>query len=95
MNSYVMAQIVDMKVAYGDLPIRHLAVKCPFCGFWFKGSDIFKKEPEFSYQLSNAVCECPKCGSEFRTAYENNIEEDDSAFPEFYKGCLKKKVTWE
>ena len=85
---------VNMKVEYEATPIRHLAVQCPDCDFWFFGSDIIKGGCEFEFQLIGARCKCPKCGSEFKVDKESNIEESDE-FPEFYQKCLRKKVTWE
>lgn len=85
---------VNMKVEYENTPIRHLAVQCPDCNFWFMGHDIIKRECLFKHQLTGAECHCPKCGSEFKVDYESDIEESGD-FPEFYDKCLKQKVTWE
>ena len=85
---------VKMKVEYESTPIRHLAVQCPDCKSWFMGFDIFKSTPIYSYELTNAQCHCPKCGSDFVTDYESEISTDVS-FPEFYDNCLKQKTTWE
>ena len=85
---------VNIKVEYEATPIRHLAVQCPDCNNWFRGSDITKERCIYASELRGAECHCPKCGSEFKTAYESNIEEN-SEFPEFYDKCLRKKVTWE
>lgn len=83
-----------MKVEYESTPIRHLAVQCPYCKNWFMGYDIFEDSPSYSYELTNARCHCPKCGSDFVTDSESEISEDVS-FPEFYDSCLKKKTIWE
>lgn len=85
---------VKMKVEYERTPIRHLAVQCPDCESWFIGVDIFKNSPRYSYELTNAQCHCPKCGSDFVTDCESEISTDVS-FPEFYNNCLKQKTTWE
>ena len=85
---------VNVKVEYECTPIRHLAVQCPDCEFWFHGFDIIEGDCTYSYQLRGAKCKCPKCGSEFKTDYESNIEESGE-FPAFYDNCLKQKVTWE
>ena len=87
---------VNMKVEfeYAATPIKHLAVQCPDCEFWFNGFDIIKSDCTYSYQLRGTLCKCPKCGDEFKTGYESNIEES-SEFPEFYDKCLRKKVTWD
>lgn len=85
---------VKMKVEYERVPIRHLAVQCPDCKNWFMGDDIFYDHPNYSYELTNARCHCPKCGSDFITGFESEISEDAS-FPEFYDSCLKQKTIWE
>lgn len=85
---------VNMKVEYDATPIRHLAIECPDCHFWFFGSDITKERCIYDYELKGAECRCPKCDSEFKVDYESNIEESDE-FPEFYDNCLRKRVVWD
>lgn len=85
---------VNIKVEYESTPIRHLAVQCPDCKNWFHGYNIIEDECQYSYQLINAKCTCPKCGSEFKIDYKSDIEESGE-FPEFYDKCLKQKVSWE
>ena len=87
---------VNMKVEfeYEATPIRHLAVQCPDCEFWFHGYNIIEDECRYSYQLRGAMCKCPKCGSKFTTDNESNIEESGE-FPKFYEKCLRQKITWE
>lgn len=85
----------NVKIEYESVPIRHIAVQCPDCKNWFSGWDIIKSECRYSYQITMAECECPKCGSEFRIGNDSNIVDGGVAFPEFYDKCLHKKETWE
>ena len=93
-DNAVLKRKVNMKVEYECAPTRHLAVQCPDCESWFHGFDIIEGDCTYSYQLRGAKCKCPKCGSEFKTDYESNIEESGE-LPAFYDNCLKQKVTWE
>lgn len=85
---------VNMKIEYDDIPIRHLAIQCPYCKSWFIGHDIIKGDCSYKHQLSEAECECPKCSMEFKIDYRSDMDESGD-FPGFYDNCLRQKVTWE
>lgn len=78
------------RIDYDPTPIRHIAVQCPHCEKWFEGRDITKDSLQFEYQLRFATFHCPVCGETF----DGDVEVEEVMYPDVYKDCLKKKVTW-
>lgn len=92
-----MEKKVQIKIECDPRPIRHLAIQCPGCERWFMCDDIVTDSsnyPMYEEDISFFTdCRCPVCGKMFNL---KNVEKDESVeFPEFYKNCTKKKVTWE
>ena len=48
---------VLVHVVYGSAPIRDIAVRCPQCGLWFAGRDIFKITPRDKEDILNLASE--------------------------------------
>lgn len=82
-----------IKVEYGSIPIRHLAIQCPSCESWFMGDDITISHCSYKHDLNFEQCSCPKCGFQFGI-HSDDAEESDE-FPGFYDKCVKRKIVWE
>jgi len=95
---------MKVRVEFEPVPIRHIAVQCPSCLKWFNGWDIVSAEHPFrdlryAHDIEFATFHCPICDDDFGDCnpYDRThvkIEEVGSA-DECYKGCLRKKETWE
>lgn len=85
---------VNVMIETEMTPIRHLAIQCPKCKNWFIGDDITEDHISHVEYIRGSNCECPKCEHLFSISYISNID-DSAEFPEFYKNCLQKKVSWE
>lgn len=90
-----MIREINIKAEFEVSPIRHLAIQCPKCDTWFKGTDILVEDAHYEYDLMNAECHCPKCGYEFEINYQKSNVDEDERFPAFYDKCAKRKTTWE
>ena len=100
---------MNVKVVYEATTIRHIAVECPKCKKWFRGSDITDCEIRYEADISYAYFKCPVCGENFNGFDDvkhpeysdlevkvSNINIETVYFEnECYKDCLKSKVVWE
>lgn len=87
-------QVVNIKVEFECTPIRHIAIQCPNCNCWFRGSDILLSPCSYAYEIEGAECHCPKCEYDFEISRKSRLDESAS-FPQFYENCLERKTTWE
>lgn len=85
---------VNVKVEFEIPPIRHIAVQCPHCKKWFYGNDISEKWLTYEYQLDHTNFLCPICHESFGYDDNDEIEISEVPYPEIYKDCKEKKVTW-
>lgn len=85
---------VAIKANFDPAPIRHLAIQCPECNNWFIGNDILENTIYYAYEISGSSCLCPKCNTSFIISINSDIDEE-ADFPEFYRKCLKRKITWK
>ena len=91
--------MIEVRVEYEITPIRHIAVRCPDCGRWYRGNDITSDPLCYDYQIPLADFYCPMCGKLFGNQYSKPDEDYQITEPgmadEVYKDCLQRKEVWE
>lgn len=99
-NAFADYGCFNVKVEYDRVPIRHIAVQCPYCGKWFRAFDVLigPNKLEYNSDVRQASFKCPVCSIVFgkvnlSTETANIIE--CTCAEDVYKDCLTKKVTWE
>ena len=90
---------MNVRVEYESIPIRHIAVQCPKCENWFGGRDIYAGDwtqgLRYAHEIKFATFICPLCDVSFggiQNAENVNIEE--TGYPEVYENCLQRKEIW-
>lgn len=101
---------MNVRVVYEAAPIQCIAVECPKCKRWFRGSDITNYLIRYDVDISYAHFKCPVCGeifngfddvkqpeySDLEVVKVSNVNIETVYFEgECYKDCLKSKVIWE
>ena len=85
----------NVKVEYGEAPVRHIAVQCPECKKWFKGRDITYDPLTCAHQIDYAEFQCPLCNKKFGGIMNSDRPNVKVAsYPDVYNECLCKKEVW-
>lgn len=86
---------VNVRVEYEASPVRHVAVQCPSCEKWFQGNDISDRHLCYDYDIRLATFYCPMCNESFGFPEDSDdVEIQESCYPEIYDGVLRKKEVW-
>lgn len=84
---------VKIRASFYMRPIKHMAIKCPYCQSWFRKNDITTDDVDYKEEIIGVKCYCPVCDLDFKIGVESEII--DTFDSKVYKDCLEKKIVWE